>query len=54
MEIATSLGIGRVRIFDLQILLMARESGARQIWTHDANFKAIPGIAAIDPPATIY
>jgi len=46
---ARSLGVSGVRIFDVQIALIAREAGARRIWTHDSGFKAPPGIRVVDP-----
>jgi len=49
MEMATRLGVSGVRMFDLQISLMAGEGGARQFWTHDARFMAIPGMKIHDP-----
>ncbi|MFQ5739030.1 MAG: type II toxin-antitoxin system VapC family toxin [Acidobacteriota bacterium] len=49
MSTAQSLGTTGVRIFDLQIALISREAGARQLWTHDSGFAAPPGIRALDP-----
>ncbi len=49
MAAAGKLGIVGVRVFDLQIALIAKEAGARQIWTHDSNFAAPPGIRVHDP-----
>lgn len=37
------------RIFDLQIALIAQDGGAEELWTHDAAFVAIPGLALRDP-----
>lgn len=49
MEIATRLNISGVRIFDLQIALMASEGGARELWTHDSRFVGVPGMEIHDP-----
>ena len=49
MVTAESLKICGVRIFDLQIALMAREGGAREIWTHDSRFVGVPGMRIHDP-----
>lgn len=38
-----------VRIHDLQIALMACEGGARQLWTHDCDFVAVPGLELVWP-----
>jgi toxin-antitoxin system PIN domain toxin len=46
---ARDLGVTGVRIFDLQIGLMAIAAGATEIWTHDAGFARIPGIKISDP-----
>jgi uncharacterized protein len=48
-RLAADLGISGVRIFDLQIALIAFENGARQIWTHDRSFVSVPGLRVIDP-----
>ena len=47
--IARDLHVTGVRIFDLQIALIAYENGARTIWTHDKNFLRIPGLKVEDP-----
>jgi uncharacterized protein len=49
LQSATELKISGVRIFDLQIALIALENGAREIWTHDRNFVSIPGLGTADP-----
>lgn len=49
MDIAYRLNIHGVRIFDLQIGLLALENGATQIWTHDKNFVSLGGLQIIDP-----
>ena len=46
---AAGLGVRGVRIFDLQIGLLAVEGGATELWTHDADFVRIPGLAVRDP-----
>jgi predicted nucleic acid-binding protein len=46
---AVELSVNRARIFDLQIALIAAAAGAREIWTHDANFVRVPGIKLRDP-----
>ena len=47
--IARDLKVKGNRIFDLQIALIAHESGATSIWTHDKNFLKIPGLKVEDP-----
>jgi hypothetical protein len=37
------------RIFDLQIGLICQDAGAREIWSHDRNFIAVPGLVVNDP-----
>jgi predicted nucleic acid-binding protein len=46
---AADLRMGGARIYDLQIALMAQEGGATEIWTHDRNFVAVPGLGVVDP-----
>jgi predicted nucleic acid-binding protein len=43
------MGIRGPRIFDLQIGMIALENGARELWTHDAGFVAVPGLKVRDP-----
>lgn len=50
-RLAVDLEVTGVRIFDLQIALIAFENGAREIWTHDRNFVAMPGLRVVDPLA---
>lgn len=38
-----------IRIFDLQIALMALDGGARELWTHDKDFVVIEGLRIVDP-----
>lgn len=49
LQTAADLNVTGVRIFDLQIALIAFEAGARAIWTHDASFVPIPGLRVVDP-----
>ena len=49
MAAAGKLEIVGVRVFDFQIAMIAKEAGARQIWTHDLNFAAPPGIEVRNP-----
>jgi predicted nucleic acid-binding protein len=46
---ARKLEVRGPRIFDLQIGLIALENGARELWTHDAGFVAVPGLKVRDP-----
>lgn len=50
-ELARRLGVRGARIFDLQIALIARDNGARELWTHDAGFVTVPGLRVWDPLA---
>jgi len=52
MRIAGRLGILGARVFDLQIALAAFENGAKEIWSHDREFVAVPGLAVVDPLAS--
>jgi len=49
MQLAVDLGVVGVRVFDLQIGLMAFDNGAQEIWTHDDRFVRIPGLRVHDP-----
>ncbi len=49
MRWAGALKIRGIRIFDLQIAVIAYEHGAREIWTHDRNFASVPGVKVHDP-----
>ena len=49
LQRAANLSVSGVRIFDLQIALIAADYGAREIWTHDLNFVRLPGIRIRDP-----
>lgn len=46
---AVNMSVSAARIFDLQIALIAANSGAREIWTHDLNFVRVPEIRIRDP-----
>lgn len=47
--LAEELDVRGLRIFDLQIALAAFDNGATEIWTHDRNFVAVPGMLVRDP-----
>lgn len=49
LEEAVARKVGGTGIFDLQIALICREHGARQIWSQDRQFPAIPGLAVVNP-----
>lgn len=49
LRIAIDLRISGVRIYDLQIALVAFENGASEVWTHDAAFSTVPGLTVHDP-----
>ena len=49
MELAKALNVSGVRVFDLQIAAVAFENGAKEIWTHDREFVALPGLRVHDP-----
>jgi len=49
MKLAVDLDIRGGRIFDLQIAETCFTAGAREVWTHDRNFLAIPGLKIQDP-----
>jgi predicted nucleic acid-binding protein len=49
VQLATELRVSGVRVFDLQIALIAFENGATEIWTHDRNFTRVPGLRVHDP-----
>jgi len=49
MQLATDLDVVGTRVFDLQIALVAFDSGATEVWTHDARFVKIPGLRVFDP-----
>lgn len=48
-RLACSMKVTGARVFDLQIALIASESGARTIWTHDSRFLLIKGLSVMDP-----
>ncbi len=49
LKTAKALHVSGHRIFDLQIAMMAFESGATEIWSHDRNFQTVPGLSVVDP-----
>lgn len=49
LEMAVQLDVQGARIFDLQIGLICQDAGAREIWSHDRNFIAVPGLVVSDP-----
>ena len=49
LELAVDLGVSGPRVFDLQLAVLALESGATEIWTHDRGFTRIPGLDVVDP-----
>jgi len=49
VELAVRLDVQGARIFDLQIGLICQDAGAREIWSHDRNFIAVPGLVVNDP-----
>ncbi len=49
LALADELAVAGARIFDIAIGLVAFENGATEIWTHDAGFVSIPGLAVHDP-----
>ena len=46
---ASDLGIRGSRVFDLHIALAAFENGATELWSHDRDFIALPGLRVHDP-----
>jgi hypothetical protein len=48
-KLARQLDVQGPRIFDLQIGLICQEGGAKEIWSHDRNFIAVPGLMVTDP-----
>jgi len=49
IQLASDLNVRGVRIFDLQIGLIAFDNGATEVWTHDRDFVAFPGLRVHDP-----
>ena len=49
LQRAAELNVAGPRIFDLQIGLMAYESGASEIWTNDKQFIRMPGLKVLNP-----
>ena len=48
-QLAADLEIQGPNIFDLVIALTVFESGAAEIWTHDAAFVSLPGLRVHNP-----
>ncbi len=48
-QLACDLHVSGVRVFDLQIALIAFENGVTELWTRDADFVRVPGLRIIDP-----
>ncbi len=48
-RLASDLGVRGNRVFDLHIALAAFENGAGEVWTHDRDFIALPGLKVHDP-----
>jgi uncharacterized protein len=49
VAVAAEKQVYGVRIFDLQIGLIAEENGATEIWSHDRQFVAPEGMKLLDP-----
>ncbi len=49
LRMTAELKISGPRIFDVQIALMAFESGATELWSHDRNFQSVAGLPVSDP-----
>ena len=49
--LARRLHVRGVRIFDLQIALVAADAGATELWSHDRQFVSLPGLPVVNPLA---
>lgn len=49
LQAAARMQVQGVRVFDLQIALTALDHGAKELWTHDAQFVCPPGLKLVDP-----
>jgi predicted nucleic acid-binding protein len=49
LQYAKEIKVSGARIFDLQIALIAREAGAREIWSHDRKFISVAGLRVVNP-----
>jgi toxin-antitoxin system PIN domain toxin len=49
LDFAIEQDIRGPRVFDLQIAVLALESGATEFWTHDRGFARVPGLKMVDP-----
>jgi len=47
VRLATELQVSGVRIFDLQIAVVALAGGATELWTYDARFTEVPGLRIV-------
>jgi hypothetical protein len=52
LQMACDLKVTGVRVFDLQIALIAVENGATELWSHNGGFVRVPGLRLKDPLAT--
>lgn len=48
-DLARRLDVRGVRVFDLQIALVAADAGATELWSHDRRFVSPPGLPVVDP-----
>jgi uncharacterized protein len=48
-QLAADLNVSGNRISDLQIALCSFEGGATELWSHDRDFVAVPGLRLVDP-----
>ena len=51
LHAAERMEVHGVRIFDLQIAIIAVEAGAAELWSHDKDFIVFSGLRLIDPIA---
>lgn len=49
LRVAADRKLSGARVFDLQIAMIAFESGASELWSHDAKFRTVPGLGVVDP-----
>jgi len=52
LKTAASMAVTGLRVFDLQIAMIAAENGADEIWTHDRHFLKFKGMRIHDPLVT--
>ena len=48
-DLARRLDVQGVRVFDMQIALVAADAGATELWSHDRHFVSLPGLPVVDP-----